>query len=45
VTGAIVMAVVGQFVDGSARPMILGIALCAMTALAIARVTLGGKKA
>ncbi len=45
VTGAIVMAVVGQFVDGSARPMILGIALCALTAAGIARATLGGGKA
>ncbi len=44
VTGAIVMAVVGQFVDGSARPMILGIALCALTAFCFARVTLGRGK-
>jgi DHA1 family bicyclomycin/chloramphenicol resistance-like MFS transporter len=39
-TGALVMAIVGQFVDGSARPMVIGIALCSMVALAIARVTL-----
>lgn len=45
VTGALVMATVGQFVDGSARPMILGIALCAMTALTIARFTLRGGEA
>ena len=45
VTGALVMAVVGQFVDGSARPMILGIALCALAALTIARLTLRGGKA
>ncbi|QDL56031.1 multidrug effflux MFS transporter [Rhodoferax aquaticus] len=40
VTGAIVMAVVGQFVDGSARPMVLGIAGCAWVAFVMARVTL-----
>jgi DHA1 family bicyclomycin/chloramphenicol resistance-like MFS transporter len=40
VTGAIVMAVVGQFVDGSARPMVLGIAGCALVAFVMARVTL-----
>jgi DHA1 family bicyclomycin/chloramphenicol resistance-like MFS transporter len=39
-TGAIVMAVVGQFVDGSARPMVAGIALCAMASLAMVRLTL-----
>ncbi len=39
-TGAIVMAVVGQFVDGSARPMVIGIALCAMASLAMVRLTL-----
>jgi DHA1 family bicyclomycin/chloramphenicol resistance-like MFS transporter len=43
-TGALVMAVVGQFVDGSARPMVIGIALCSLVALAIARVTLRSHK-
>lgn len=45
VTGAVVMAVVGVFVDGSARPMVAGIAGCALLAYATARVTLGGKRA
>ena len=43
VTGAAVMAIVGFFVDGSARPMVAGIAGCAVVALLIARVTLGGR--
>jgi DHA1 family bicyclomycin/chloramphenicol resistance-like MFS transporter len=41
VTGALTMAVVGQFVDGSARPMAVGIAACALLAFAVARATLG----
>ena len=43
-TGAVVMAVIGQFVDGSARPMVLGIGGCAMMALLMARVTLRVRK-
>ena len=45
VTGAVVMAVVGLFVDGSARPMVAGIATCSLLAFAITRVTLRGKRA
>ena len=45
VTGALVMAVVGLFVDGTARPMVVGIAACALMALALARGTLGGLRA
>ena len=45
VTGALVMAVVGQFVDGSARPMVVGIAACALTALGFAWITLRGPRA
>jgi DHA1 family bicyclomycin/chloramphenicol resistance-like MFS transporter len=41
VTGAVVMAVVGLFVDGTARPMLAGIAICAMAALVLTRFTLG----
>ena len=41
VTGAIVMATVGQFVDGTARPMVAGIAGCAVIAFAMAWMTLG----
>ncbi len=42
VTGAVVMAVVGLFVDGTARPMVTGIAICALVVLALTRWTLGG---
>ena len=41
VTGAVVMAVIGFFVDGSARPMLLGIAGCASLALVLTLRTLG----
>ncbi len=41
VTGAVVMAVVGLFADGSARPMLAGIAGCAVVALAMSWITLG----
>jgi DHA1 family bicyclomycin/chloramphenicol resistance-like MFS transporter len=40
VTGSLVMALVGAFVDGTARPMIAGIAGCAATAFALAHITL-----
>ena len=41
VTGAVVMAVIGWFVDGSARPMLLCIAGCASLALVLTLCTLG----
>jgi len=41
VTGALVMAVVGLFVDHSARPMVTGIALCATMTWILARWSLG----
>lgn len=44
-TGAIVMAVSGLFSDGSATPMLGGIALCAFTALVLAQLTLGKPRA
>lgn len=44
VTGAVVMAIVGLFVDGSARPMIAGIAGCALVALLMCWLTLGGDR-
>lgn len=44
VVGALVMAVVGLFVDGSARPMVLGIAGSAIAAYGFARFTLGGTR-
>jgi MFS transporter, DHA1 family, multidrug resistance protein len=40
VTGAVVMAVVGVFVDGTARPMLAGIAGCALVAFVMSRITL-----
>ncbi|MFE8645969.1 multidrug effflux MFS transporter [Sphingomonas sp. NCPPB 2930] len=39
-TGAVVIAVVGLFVDGTARPMLAGIAACAVLAAVVARLTL-----
>ncbi|CAN5722045.1 multidrug effflux MFS transporter [soil metagenome] len=44
VTGAVVMAVVGLFIDGTARPMIIGIALCSGVSLVLTARTLGGWK-
>ena len=44
VVGAVVMAVVGLFVDGTARPMVAGIAGSALMALAFSLVTLRGQK-
>lgn len=41
VTGVMAMAVVGLFVDGSAQPMLGGIAVCAILAFFVARSTLG----
>ena len=40
VTGAIVMALTGVFADGTARPMVAGIAGSAIVALVLARITL-----
>ena len=37
ITGASVMALVGLFVDNSARPMVTGIALCALMTFLLAR--------
>lgn len=45
VTGAVVMGVVGQFVDGSPLPMVAAIAGCALASFTIAWSTLGGKQA
>ena len=41
VVGAVVMATVGLFVDGTARPMVAGIAACAVVAFVMAWITLG----
>jgi MFS transporter, DHA1 family, multidrug resistance protein len=45
VTGAAVMAVVGLFVDNTARPMVTGIALCASMTWILARWSLGPRAA
>ncbi|KRE89424.1 MFS transporter [Frateuria sp. Soil773] len=42
VTGAVVIAVVGRFLDGTAVPMVTGIAGCALIAFALSRGTLRG---
>ncbi len=44
VTGAIVMAVISLFVDGTAVPMVSGIAACAVVAAGLTWVTLGGAR-
>jgi DHA1 family bicyclomycin/chloramphenicol resistance-like MFS transporter len=44
VTGAVVMAVVGLFLDGTALPMIAGIAACGVIAFGLAQVTLGRRR-
>jgi DHA1 family bicyclomycin/chloramphenicol resistance-like MFS transporter len=41
ITGALVIAVIGRFLNGTAVPMVAGIACSALTAFAIARLTLG----
>jgi len=43
-TGAAVMAVVGHFVDGTARPMLVGIAASALLTWLIAARTLRTKR-
>jgi MFS transporter, DHA1 family, multidrug resistance protein len=40
VTGAIIMVVVGSFLNGTALPMVAGITFCAVMALALAQLTL-----
>ncbi|MEO7941443.1 MAG: multidrug effflux MFS transporter [Burkholderiaceae bacterium] len=42
--GAAVMALVGRFVDGSSRPMVVGIGLCAASAFLLSRLTLGRRQ-
>jgi DHA1 family bicyclomycin/chloramphenicol resistance-like MFS transporter len=39
-TGACVIGVVGRFLDGTARPMLAGIAACSVIALVLAQRTL-----
>jgi len=44
VMGAVVIAVMSAFVDGTARPMVAGIAVAAIVALLLTRLTLGGRR-
>jgi DHA1 family bicyclomycin/chloramphenicol resistance-like MFS transporter len=40
VTAAVVMGIVGAFFDGTAKPMVIGIAACAVIAFALTRLTI-----
>ncbi|WP_375451920.1 multidrug effflux MFS transporter [uncultured Devosia sp.] len=42
VTAAVVMGIVGAFFDGTAKPMVIGIAVCAVIAFTLTRVTMKG---
>lgn len=42
ITGSVVIALMGFFVDGTARPMLAGIAVMSVVSLGVARSTLGG---
>jgi MFS transporter, DHA1 family, multidrug resistance protein len=44
ITGGVVIAIVSQFFDGSARPMVTAIACCAIGALGASFVTLGRRE-
>ncbi|MBW8727311.1 MAG: multidrug effflux MFS transporter [Inquilinus limosus] len=44
VTGAVVIAVIGPFFDGTSLPMVAGITACAVIAFALAQATLGRKR-
>jgi DHA1 family bicyclomycin/chloramphenicol resistance-like MFS transporter len=44
VMGAVVIAVMSGFVDGTPRPMVAGIAVSAIVALLLTRLTLGGRR-
>ena len=44
VMGTVVIAVMSVFVDGTARPMVAGIAVAAIVALGLTRMTLGGRR-
>jgi len=45
VTGALAMAGVGLFFDGTSLPMVIGIALCAVLSLVLARLTIRSHRA
>jgi DHA1 family bicyclomycin/chloramphenicol resistance-like MFS transporter len=43
IVASVVMGIVGAFADGSARPMVVAFAACAVLAFVITQVTLGGR--
>jgi DHA1 family bicyclomycin/chloramphenicol resistance-like MFS transporter len=43
VVASVVMGIVGAFADGTARPMVIAFAVCAVLAFAITQATLGGR--
>jgi DHA1 family bicyclomycin/chloramphenicol resistance-like MFS transporter len=43
VVASVVMGIVGAFADGTARPMVIAFAVCAVLAFAITQLTLGGR--
>ncbi|TCV97644.1 DHA1 family bicyclomycin/chloramphenicol resistance-like MFS transporter [Luteibacter rhizovicinus] len=43
-TGALVIAILGRFIDGTSLPMVMGIAACSLISLTFARVTLRTRK-
>ncbi len=44
-TGAVAMAIIGLFFDGTSLPMVVGIALCAVIAFGLTQMTLGRGRA
>jgi DHA1 family bicyclomycin/chloramphenicol resistance-like MFS transporter len=44
IVGGAAIAVSGYFADGTARPMIAGVAFCAVVAFVMVQLTLGGTK-
>jgi DHA1 family bicyclomycin/chloramphenicol resistance-like MFS transporter len=43
IVASVVMGIVGAFADGTARPMVVAFAACAVLAFAITQFTLGGR--
>jgi len=43
IVASVVMGIVGAFADGTARPMVVAFAACAVLAFTITQLTLGGR--
>ena len=43
IVASVVMGIVGAFSDGTARPMVIAFAACAVLAFVITQLTLGGR--